>query len=120
MRHVQVLEILDQTVETMAKKEFSVNYFKLDWEVQAFVEKLKMSMLDVGLLSSPEDGVEKCIEKPDTAGLLGQAIEKAILGTADQSFVSRMTNPPEEKSDASWSDTEEMESTDTPNEVDNM
>ncbi|KAK1990682.1 hypothetical protein LX36DRAFT_705126 [Colletotrichum falcatum] len=106
MRHVEVLEILDQTVESMAEKEFAVNYFKLDWEVQTFVDKLKASMLDAGLLSSLEDGVEKIIEKPDVVGVLCLAVEKAILATADKPFVSRMANPPEEISDDSWTDIE--------------
>ncbi|KDN61380.1 hypothetical protein CSUB01_06970 [Colletotrichum sublineola] len=114
MRHVEGLEILDQTVETMNKKEFAVNYFKLDWEVQTFVERLKISMFDAGLLSSPEDGVERCIENPDSIGLLGQAIEKAILASADQPFVSRMAYPPKDKSDDNWSDTDEWVSDDQP------
>ncbi|KAK1585827.1 uncharacterized protein LY79DRAFT_670829 [Colletotrichum navitas] len=84
MRHVEVLEILDQTVETMTKKEFTVDYFKLDWEVQTFVERLRMSMFDACLLSSPEDGVDKFIEKPGATELLGLAIEKAFLATAHQ------------------------------------
>ncbi|KAK2026740.1 hypothetical protein LX32DRAFT_641563 [Colletotrichum zoysiae] len=107
MRHVEVLEILDQTVEDMTKKEFALNYFKLDWEVQSFVEGLKKSMLDAGLLTSLEDGVEKFIEKPDASRLLGLAIEKAIVAAADQPFVSRMSNPPDESDDDDWSDDRE-------------
>ncbi|KAK2043655.1 hypothetical protein LZ31DRAFT_621396 [Colletotrichum somersetense] len=41
MRHVELLELLDQTVEAMTKKEFAVNYYKLDWEVQTFFEYLR-------------------------------------------------------------------------------
>ncbi|KAF9878185.1 hypothetical protein CkaCkLH20_04223 [Colletotrichum karsti] len=90
MRHVEILEILDQTVETMVHNELSINYYKLDWEVQTFARKLQNIMLEKGLLRKPEGGLETYpghCSRDDGDKVLGECIKAVILEVADQPFI---------------------------------
>ncbi|EQB50991.1 hypothetical protein CGLO_09519 [Colletotrichum gloeosporioides Cg-14] len=92
MRHVEILEILDQTVESITQNEFAINYYKLDWEVQNFVAFLRENMAEKGLLAEPNRHVCTYVSSQDNDVLLGEAIKAAITRSAEQPSISRVSD----------------------------
>ncbi|KAK2772665.1 hypothetical protein CKAH01_13864 [Colletotrichum kahawae] len=92
MRHVEILEILDQTVESITQNEFAINYYKLDWEVQNFVAFLREEMAEKGLLAVPNRHVCTYLSSQDKDVLLGEVIKAAITRSAEQPSISRVSD----------------------------
>lgn len=90
MRHVEILEILDQTVESITQNEFAINDYKLDWEVQNFVAFLREEMAEKGLLAVPNRHVCTYLSSQDKDVLLGEVIKAAITRSAEQPSISRV------------------------------
>ncbi|KAL3295506.1 hypothetical protein RB213_011049 [Colletotrichum asianum] len=92
MRHVEVLQILDQVVESIVHGEFAINYYKLDWEIQNFAVFLRETLSEEGLLGKPDGSVDTYLASDDNDVLLGEVIRSAISRSAEQKCVSRVSD----------------------------
>ncbi|KAF0319984.1 hypothetical protein GQ607_012752 [Colletotrichum asianum] len=92
MRHVEVLQILDQVVESIVHGEFAINYYKLDWEIQNFAVFLRETLSEEGLLGKPDGSVYTYLASDDNDVLLGEVIRSAISRSAEQKCVSRVSD----------------------------
>lgn len=82
--HVEILEILDQTVESMIHNEFAINYFKLDWEVAKFAEVLQDALVADGLLKDEQHLQTYMPKSEGDDALLTAAIKRAFASSIGQ------------------------------------
>ncbi|KAF6821079.1 hypothetical protein CSOJ01_00514 [Colletotrichum sojae] len=84
VRHVEILEILDQTVESMVHNEFAINYWKLDWEVARFVTVLQDALAANGLLKDNQRLETYTPKSDDDHAALTAAFVRALAASAEQ------------------------------------
>ncbi|KAI8235344.1 hypothetical protein K4K55_004388 [Colletotrichum sp. SAR 10_96] len=103
MRHIEVLQILDQVVESIVQGEFAINYYKLNWEIQNFVAFLQEMLSENGMLGKPDGNVDMYLASDDNDVFLGEAISWAIswaIGrSAEQPCIPRVSDRVRDKVD---------------------
>ncbi|KAI8246678.1 hypothetical protein K4K53_002464 [Colletotrichum sp. SAR 10_77] len=99
MRHIEVLQILDQVVESIVQGEFAINYYKLNWEIQNFVAFLQEILSENGMLGKPDGNVDTYLASDDNDVFLGEAIKWAIGRSAEQPCIPRVSDRVRDKVD---------------------